>query len=648
MTKPDQTTAFIAAAHDALLIDIGRLECRAAELTRRDRFIVHAGSLSKGLTFHTVELPALGRALDRAMAGNRKLDITGDWIVDDGVPVFLRELWLAVFDTTGTLRSDPSPTAVRLLRQVAYLAYKLVQDIDSQVVEDRVVEHLRLDQELPAADEVVNLTRTTELTIELARLIMSYMFERGVRTKDTHRSGEKTGKYVTFDPSDIVPSHGPGAVADRVAPHEKFRWRTFYTKLDAEYPYSEYMHFNYTHLCDSLTSFLSLKETDVGYAKLAAVPKDSRGPRLISLEPLEYQWIQQGLGRRLVDHIEECPLTRGYVNFSDQTINRTLALGASLTQEWDTLDLKDASDRVSLWLVRQLFPVNLLRKLEAARTAGTCWKDRNYPYRKFAPMGSALCFPVESLVFWALVTARLSLDHVRSGYGGLLNSLTPVYVFGDDLVVPHGTMPLVSDLFKELFLELNEDKCCHGSFFRESCGCDAFQGVDVTPIKIRHYGHDPNSLIALCEYAKHARISGYHLTAELLFGVVESLLGPLPWTSDKQQPLHRWNPDVVACQLLNLKRSDLRLNADLCRLEYKCWQPQSCVYSHEETDWNEMWRCWTGARSVHPLAFLERERSLSDYVAPLFQWFGLPPRPRPGVCGVARRVKLTRRWRGFD
>jgi hypothetical protein len=89
-----------------------------------------------------------------------------------------------------------------------------------------------------------------------------------------------------------------------------------------------------------------MEKTDI-VAKLTAVPKDSRGPRLICVHPKEAIWIQQGQRLKLEAAITSSNLTKGRINFTDQTVNGGLALESSKSGRLATLDLKEASDRIS-------------------------------------------------------------------------------------------------------------------------------------------------------------------------------------------------------------------------------------------------------------------------------------------------------------
>jgi hypothetical protein len=154
----------------------------------------------------------------------------------------------------------------------------------------------------------------------------------------------------------ITPSHGPGAVFPSRAPSEKCAFEHIYPSIDALYPADSFFCSQLSLLTGDMEGELARREYRSSIvSKLVAVPKDSRGPRLICVHPAEAIWIQQGQRKVLQSIISQHPLTRGKINFHDQTVNGKIALTSSRTREYFTLDLKEASDRISDTLVRYLF-----------------------------------------------------------------------------------------------------------------------------------------------------------------------------------------------------------------------------------------------------------------------------------------------------
>lgn len=181
-------------------------------------------------------------------------------------------------------------------------------------------------------------------------------------------------------------------------------------------------------------------------------------------------------------HLEMHCITRGRVNFSNQSINRDLALSSSRTKEYATIDLKDASDLVSNSLVEALFPERVNRYLQGTRTRATKLPDgRVIELRKFAPMGSCLCFPIEAFVFFSISVASLMIYHQLSR----ADACRAVYVYGDDIIVKTQYVYTVISALEAVGLKVNRDKSYIFSNFRESCGMDAFRGVDVTIARFR-------------------------------------------------------------------------------------------------------------------------------------------------------------------
>jgi len=332
-----------------------------------------------------------------------------------------------------------------------------------------------------------------------------------------------------FDPHSITPRHGPGVVSTGEKPYEKMRFRRFFKNLDSVYSYSEYFYSSTTHLCDEMNGLFRLEDQISGKAKVCLVPKDSRGPRLISCEPLEIQWIQQGLSRALVRYIEAHSLTQGYVNFTDQTTNQKIALKSSRTGEMATLDLKEASDRVSLRLVCELFPEHLIPALVATRSSHTLLPSGElFPLKKFAPMGSSLCFPIMALTIWAVSTACLMRTYSTSNPTGLKGE---VYVYGDDLIIKTTNVADVIKALESVDLRVNKTKSFYTGFFRESCGVDAYKGVEVQPVRLKtvwRSDRDASTFVSWVSYSNSLWLRGFRLTANHIARELEKVYGSIP------------------------------------------------------------------------------------------------------------------------
>jgi hypothetical protein len=215
------------------------------------------------------------------------------------------------------------------------------------------------------------------------------------------------------------------------------------------------------------------------------VPKSVLKNRLISKEPTAMMFAQSDLAEILVHQIEKKSL---HIYLRDQSRSRRLAQIGSIAGVYDTVDLSSASDSVTLTHVTRIFrDTYILPYLLACRTPVALISnrkgDKSYvvELEKFAPMGSKICFPVESLVF--AVVCELAV-RTCSGHRSRMNDYL---VYGDDIVIKSQYTPMLQLLLSWLHFKVNTLKTFSGtsSFeFREACGIEAVLGVDVTPLRV--------------------------------------------------------------------------------------------------------------------------------------------------------------------
>jgi hypothetical protein len=213
--------------------------------------------------------------------------------------------------------------------------------------------------------------------------------------------------------------------------------------------------------------------------------------RGICIEHNIVQYRQQALKNGLVRRISRHPLTKGYINFDDQSVNGKMALKSSVDRRMATLDMKDASDRILRDLVALLGGANkekappLIGYLFACSTRAVQLDAElerfiglnSIPIHKFAPMGSSLCFPVMSLVFFSLIKAIATVKFKAPS--------TEVFIFGDDIICEVALVDEILKFFPSLGFVVNKDKSYWKGYFRESCGVFAWKGKDITPVRIR-------------------------------------------------------------------------------------------------------------------------------------------------------------------
>lgn len=540
-----------------------------------------------GLSFFTHALPSVGKALDGHFAGQPVGELGTD---------------VLSYPFKRALLGDP--VAVDCVRQLAYLFYKLEVPYSDDLVAEFLDAFVKTDAELVDAidplfsDHVAGMREIVGLALKGA------------------------------NPYNIRPSHGTGATACRTKNHNKYRTVRYFPGIDAVYPYSDYFYLNADHLADAMTAselgdtnsdtpvetFTHRRSVDslpyfteegfwlvcrtveqvevpareetveglsdgVPRARIVLVPKDSRGPRVISCEPAEHMYIQQGIMGVMYEHLETRSVTRGFVNFTDQSLNRELAHLASMSGKLATIDLKDASDRVSLQLVRRVFPDSWFECLMACRTPATELPDgRVVELRKFAPMGSSVCFPVEALVFWASAVAT----QIERG-------LQPeAYVYGDDIIVPSDTAHDVIRDLEGIGLKVNVSKSYVTGPFRESCGGDYYLGSDVTPVRLKKwFGSSVLELVRAADFCNE-------LVAK--FGLRGTVLDILDLVQEYCRYVFPKTELPVPCTIRaqsrasNDTRFKRRWNKGFQRYEYLIIAPRCNAVERHPADWWELLR----------------------------------------------------------
>lgn len=136
-------------------------------------------------------------------------------------------------------------------------------------------------------------------------------------------------------------------------------------------------------------------------------------------------------------------------------------------------------------------------------------------------MGNALTFPVESLIFWALVRSGIKVSH------GV--NCDDILVFGDDILFPAKYYDSVIRMLSMAGCKPNTGKTFRSGLFRESCGVDAFNGVNVTPYRTRQEDiRTARGINSYIDLAKRLRINGYECSASFIYSSIRKRMGYLP------------------------------------------------------------------------------------------------------------------------
>jgi hypothetical protein len=297
------------------------------------------------------------------------------------------------------------------------------------------------------------------------------------------------------------------------------------------FPVADYGFHNHASWAGATFS-VGLHDEYVPVSRLVAVPKTYEKPRLIAAEPSEHQFCQQNLWRYFQTQAS-LSWVGDFVRFNDQSLNQSLCQKGSLDGSLATIDLSSASDRVSCHVVGQFFRHNLglLDALRASRTHFLRQRlDQSLPevleLNKFSTMGSACTFPVESLVFLGVALASTLVKYKLAPTLGNIRSLSKrVAVFGDDIIVPSDCRELVQNALELLDFKVNAEKTFSKGFFRESCGVDAYKGVDVTPVYLHElWPNTPESTVSMVDTANNFYCSFYLRTATQIESTLPSSL----------------------------------------------------------------------------------------------------------------------------
>lgn len=455
-----------------------------------------------------------------------------------------------------------------------------------------------------------------------------------------------------FDPVGFTPQHGPGGVAE--LPGD----RSLYSKYEALAPDELLRYWSRKHIGVDADEYVPHhdygscgKVTTTRQSRIVFVPKSMKTKRVISMEPATLMYFQQGVDRCVRNHVARHRFLSSRIDFNNQSLQRQAALDASSTREFATVDLSAASDSVSWNLVKRVFRgTGLLSSLWALRSTSTVLPSgRVVALAKFAPMGSSLTFPIETLIFACIAECTNRYVYATTGV-----SDSRFRVYGDDIIVPDACL---SDLESNLRLcgfRINEDKTYAGDHkFRESCGCDAYDGVDVSPMRIgRNFSADritprtPGVFAAIIDMANTAhaydfRLLRRYLVDKLVNGTVLPPLfsgdgkhGVLSSSPDNYRLKERWDCDFqrfeVQASGLSTARGDISPGFIAWDSVPKCYAEDAALLAHCDDDRYFEWLRAANLRSpdlqCDLVAIDEPRRHIGSETTCLSKrWFNKPP-----------------------
>lgn len=518
----------------ALHCDIMRDAVRyAVPFCDKDFQTLLARGETEGSSYFKVTLPLLGRALDSGL-------VTGvftcprNFAARNGLPIFCGEVFNGIFSAGGLLKHTANPIYIKFLR---YLL----------LFESKTWEYPTPSQ----SQEAWNSFKERQLALRRVKLPQDFdllVSAKKILTKALQR----------LDLSTITPSHGPGAVAECLDSEERWNFSYWPARANKYYPYFMYGIPNELYFDPSE----SVPYTGVLSTRVVMVPKDYRGPRLISVEPVVHQYLQQGQMRAIYSYVSQHPILSRSIDFTDQSKNQIKAKEAYDSGSF-TLDLSDASDRISaplVWYLLSDLP-HLRARLFATRSSFATYRGDSVRLSAFSPMGSAVCFPIQSLVFWALTMSCLKNVLRKEPLEYLASEIA---VFGDDIIAPDCCYDALLGLLTILGMKPNLHKTCRSTPFRESCGTEWFGGTSVSIKRNRRvpYGSVGSQNVPdIVSLQRNMYSDGLYNAANSLYLLATAVM-PVPSMSEPidEYPSFLAHPEPT-------KGARFRWNARLHRLE---------------------------------------------------------------------------------
>jgi len=489
----------------------------------------------EGISFLTISLPSFGedfqKSLDRGYVAH---DLFNGFHFRGGLPhLFGGFLELVFARKGGRLLEDPSIPAIFAIRQITLMFAKISLDCTSGRVNAAIDRYLQCEKDVRAADASLGVH---DMTPRFKRI-------GGLLWNNTFQAIDEDIFYGR-----IVPSHGPGSTAERLSSNAKWIMPEWTHRLERYFPHWEYLVANGS--LDNIEFLAGLRLLEPGQerpVRVVTVPKTLKTPRIIAIEPACMMFIQQGILNCFERELFRLDGPGKFISWKDQSPNQRLALQGSWKQDLATLDLSEASDRVSNQHVRALlenFP-NLLGGVDSCRSRKADVRGKTIRLAKFASMGSALCFPFESIVFLTIIFLGIENALNRPLTRKDIESFSgTVRVYGDDIIVPVEFVPSVIACLETFGFRVNRSKSFWTGKFRESCGKEYYDGVDVSITRLRHMfptsRQDVSAIISLTSTRNQLYKAGMWRSAAFIDDWLGNLI-PWPVVGERSPILGRFS-----------------------------------------------------------------------------------------------------------
>jgi len=453
------------------------LASRCCTSTTKDIKTVLERTKHEGLSFLTISLPTFGKdisyCLDQGFVVPEAFPSFKK--VGSCLPSFLRGFTEQVFDpVSGVLLDKPNIEAIYAIRQLTLIFGKMLLPCTPERERTAMSDYVQCDKEVGNVESCLPNSDFSEFG-RMAQLLFGDLFTHVDR--------------VVYN-GEVVPKHGPGAVAEKLTSNGKYSSQYWTDRLEAVFHVGDFLYPNARFVSEYEADGIRFLEPGSELpSRVVSVPKTQKAPRIIAIEPSSVQYVQQGMLEAIMQHIRSTFLNE-FIGTDDQTPNQRLAMEGSLNRDLATLDLSEASDRVSAKLVETLMhrhPLSREAVFACRSQRASVPGEGVISLSKFASMGSALCFPFEAMVFLTIIFLGIEneLGHQFTNKREFLPYIGRVRAYGDDLIVPVEYVHTVVDLLEHFGAKVGRPKSFWNGSFRESCGKEYYAGHDVSIVKVR-------------------------------------------------------------------------------------------------------------------------------------------------------------------
>lgn len=321
-------------------------------------------------------------------------------------------------------------------------------------------------------------------------------------------------------------------------------------------------------------------------SRLSFVPKNADISRIVCVEPTLNMGYQLGVGEILTSRLRSffgIDLTK------QPDYNRELCRLGSLSGSFATIDLESASDSLSLSMLKEVFPMSFLGMLLPLRCSTTKLPSGEaVALHMISTMGNGFTFPLQTILFAGIVSAaaRARGFHLSRPHTANLGAFG---VFGDDIIVPTGehlcigtqvpyrdfSQALYRDVIRLLNIlgfKVNTEKTFLEGPFRESCGVDYYNGVNVRGVYIKSLRSPQDRYVAINSLNRWSARTGISLpkTVRALLRTVKHIHVP------------RWESHDSGVQVPLCMVQQLRFHKDFQSLIYRRWVPRKHSISVSE------------------------------------------------------------------